>query len=128
MALRGGSQLTQVIDLAQVRAEVPADVERERNDVLGQGAAELALEAPVDLGGCFDRPRKIARHVQLDEARREVTYLLGAARARADEDASTLVEEARAEAIQGFSEWADDIWKECNGRYAMIALRDRETL
>jgi len=38
------------------------------------------------------------------------------------------LEEARAEAIQGFSEWADDLWKECNGRYAMIARRDSETL
>ena len=35
---------------------------------------------------------------------------------------------ARAEAIQGFSDWANDLWKECNGRYAMIARRDSETL
>ena len=35
---------------------------------------------------------------------------------------------ARVEAVRGFSEWADDLWKECSGRYAMIARRDCETL
>ncbi len=34
----------------------------------------------------------------------------------------------QAEAVRGFSHWADDLWNECKGRYAMIAVRDSETL
>jgi hypothetical protein len=34
----------------------------------------------------------------------------------------------RTEVIQGFSGSADALWNECKGRYAMIAVRDSETL
>ena len=34
----------------------------------------------------------------------------------------------RAEVISGFSGWADDLWNACKGLYAMIAVRDSETL
>src|SRR5205823_3271253 len=34
----------------------------------------------------------------------------------------------RAGAVLSFSDWADDLWKECQGQYAMIARRDCETL
>ena len=34
----------------------------------------------------------------------------------------------RAEIVRGFSGWADDLWNECTGRYAMSAVRDSETL
>ena len=34
----------------------------------------------------------------------------------------------RAELISGFSGWADDLWNACKGLYAMIAVRDSETL
>jgi hypothetical protein len=34
----------------------------------------------------------------------------------------------RAEGVRGFGGWADDLWNECNGRYAMIGVRDSETL
>lgn len=34
----------------------------------------------------------------------------------------------RAEIVGGFSGWADDLWNACKGRYAMIAVRDSETL
>jgi hypothetical protein len=33
-----------------------------------------------------------------------------------------------AEVVRGFSGWADDLWNECKGSYAMIAVRDSETL
>jgi len=34
----------------------------------------------------------------------------------------------RAEIADSFSGWADDLWHRCKGQYAMIAVRDRETL
>jgi hypothetical protein len=34
----------------------------------------------------------------------------------------------RAEVVRGFSDWADDLWNACKGRYAMIAVRDSESL
>ena len=34
----------------------------------------------------------------------------------------------QAELIHGFSAWADDLWNACKGQYAMIAVRDGETL
>jgi hypothetical protein len=34
----------------------------------------------------------------------------------------------RAEVIRGFSGWTDDLWNACKGPYAMIAVRDSETL
>ena len=33
-----------------------------------------------------------------------------------------------AERVQAFSSWADDLWNDCKDRYAMIAVRDRESL
>src|SRR2546425_175024 len=69
VALRGGPQLAQVVDLAQVDPEVPADVKRKRNDVLGEGPPEVPLQAAVSLGGSLDRPREVTGHVQLDKAR-----------------------------------------------------------
>ncbi|PYU75804.1 MAG: hypothetical protein DMG49_02575 [Acidobacteria bacterium] len=36
--------------------------------------------------------------------------------------------EERTEVVQGFSGWADDLWHKCEGQYAMIAVRDSETL
>jgi hypothetical protein len=34
----------------------------------------------------------------------------------------------RTETVSRFSQWADDLWQECKTRYAMIAVRDSETL
>jgi hypothetical protein len=34
----------------------------------------------------------------------------------------------KAEDVHGFAAWADDLWKACKGQYAMIAVRDSETL
>lgn len=34
----------------------------------------------------------------------------------------------RIEPFHGFGKWADELWKACQGRYGMIAVRDRETL
>ena len=34
----------------------------------------------------------------------------------------------RAEIVRDFSGWADDLWDACKERYAMIAVRDSETL
>ena len=34
----------------------------------------------------------------------------------------------QAELVRSFSGWADDLWNACKRRYAMIAVRDRETL
>ncbi|MBV8211654.1 MAG: hypothetical protein JOZ08_00335 [Verrucomicrobia bacterium] len=34
----------------------------------------------------------------------------------------------QAEVVRGFSGWADDLWDACKGSYAMIGVRDRETL
>ncbi len=36
--------------------------------------------------------------------------------------------EEGAEVVRAFSCWADELWQECKGRYAMIAVRDCETL
>jgi hypothetical protein len=36
--------------------------------------------------------------------------------------------EAQAELVGGFGGWADELWAACQGRYAMIAVRDSETL
>lgn len=36
--------------------------------------------------------------------------------------------EAEAERVRGFASWADDLWNECKDRYAMIAVRDSESL
>src|SRR5579864_6710539 len=47
MALRRGAQLAQVIDLAEVRPEIPPQAEGERHDVLGERRAELPLEQAV---------------------------------------------------------------------------------
>src|SRR5438105_13476367 len=68
VALRGGPQLTQVVDLAQVDPEIPADVKRKRDDVLGEGPAEVPLQAAVSIGRSLDRPREVTGHVQLDKA------------------------------------------------------------
>jgi hypothetical protein len=35
---------------------------------------------------------------------------------------------SRAEVVQSFSSWADDLWNDCKGRYGMIALRDSQAL
>lgn len=32
------------------------------------------------------------------------------------------------EIVSGFSGWADDLWEECRTRYAMVAVRDSQTL
>src|SRR3989441_11261625 len=48
VALRGGPQLAQVVDLAQVGPDVPADAKRERNDVLGQRPAQVAFQSAVN--------------------------------------------------------------------------------
>jgi len=34
----------------------------------------------------------------------------------------------QAELVRSFSGWADDLWNACKRRYAMIAVRDSETL
>ena len=36
--------------------------------------------------------------------------------------------DAEAEPVNGFSAWADTLWEECKNRYAMVAVRDSETL
>jgi len=48
--------------------------------------------------------------------------ILQAARAKHD----LLIE--RADVVQEFSDWADELWNDCKGRYAMIGVRDCKTL
>ena len=36
--------------------------------------------------------------------------------------------DVRAVLVQGFSQWADGLWEQCKEQYAMIAVRDSETL
>src|ERR1700693_451170 len=54
MALRSGPELAQVVHLAEVGPEVPADAESERHDVLGQRRAGVTLEPRMDGGRCLD--------------------------------------------------------------------------
>src|ERR1700694_5325795 len=68
VALRRGPELAQVVDLAEVGAEVPPDVERQRNNVLRQGRAQVALERLVTLSRGGDRSREIVRSTKLVEA------------------------------------------------------------
>src|SRR5258708_22712329 len=62
MALRSGPQLAEVIHLAEVGPEVPADAESERDDVLGQGRAGVALEPWMDsCRGLDSGPRAVGQ-------------------------------------------------------------------
>jgi hypothetical protein len=36
--------------------------------------------------------------------------------------------DVRADHVRGFSRWADGLWEQCKEQYAMIAVRDSETL
>src|SRR5260370_631651 len=71
VTLRRGPQLAEVIDLAQVRAEVPAHAEGERHDVLRQRWPEVGQHAIVRRGGAVDRRRAPAVHPQLGETLRQ---------------------------------------------------------
>ena len=55
---------------------------------------------------------------------------IGALAIRAIQGMHTAVVRAteQAERVHGFARWADDVWRDCNGRYAMIGVRDSESL
>src|SRR5450759_4676364 len=72
VALRGGPELAQVVDLAQVRPEVPADAEGERHDVLGQRRAGVALQPRMDASGRLQGAGKAVCHPEVGQAWRKV--------------------------------------------------------
>src|SRR5205823_8001444 len=78
VALRGRPELTQVVDLPEVGTEVPAHVEGQGHDVLGQRTPEVALELAVRRGRGLDRPFEVARHAELGQAGRAVKAQRGA--------------------------------------------------
>ncbi len=78
MALRGGPELAQVVHLPEAHPEVPADAERERDDVLRQLWTGVAHEARMDRGGGLDGGPEAVAHAEFLQARREVVSQRGA--------------------------------------------------
>src|SRR5581483_4283212 len=72
MPLRRGPKLTEVVDLAQVHAEVPAHAERERDDVLGERGPEVAPKRLVRAGRVLDRRAEPGRHAEVLQVGRQV--------------------------------------------------------
>src|SRR6266851_7689563 len=72
VALRRGPELTQVIDLAEVHPEVPADSKSERHYVLGQSRAGIALQPRVDSRRSFDSGGKTPAQAEVGNSWREV--------------------------------------------------------
>ena len=72
VTLRGGPQLAQVVDLAQVGPEVPAHVEGQGHDVLGDGRSKIALEPGVRAGRSVDSAGEGVLHPELGKPWRKV--------------------------------------------------------
>src|SRR2546428_13155073 len=54
VSLRGSPELEDVVDLAQVHPEGPANPVGERDHVLSEGRTEVGLVTPMRIGGALD--------------------------------------------------------------------------